>query len=92
MTFGMARVAFLRRAAYAPAAMTPPSLLAAGSAAAPRSAVRGWGELVRSRREQMEGQLAAMGGPPEDWWAERSAQFARGIGQNAIAPPLGLAA
>lgn len=40
----------------------------------------------------MEAQLAAMGGPPEDWWADRSALFARSIGERAAAPPLGLAA
>ena len=30
-----------------------------------------WQALVRERREQMDRQLAALGGPPEDWWAGR---------------------
>ena len=38
----------------------------------------------------MEAQLAASTGPPADWWAGRSAMFARGIGDPAAAPPFGL--
>ena len=47
---------------------------------------------MRARREQMDGQLDALGGPPEDWWAERAALFTRGIGDVAASPPPGLAA
>ena len=40
----------------------------------------------------MDGQLDALGGPPEDWWAGRAARFARSIGDVAASPPPGLAA
>ena len=57
---------------------------------APQSALERWATLVRARRQQMDAQLAAIGGPPEDWWAGRSAMFARSIGDPAAAPPFGL--
>ncbi|MEE8337197.1 MAG: class I SAM-dependent methyltransferase [Dehalococcoidia bacterium] len=60
------------------------------AAYAPPSALQRWSTLVRARREQMEAQLSASGGPPADWWAGRSAMFARGIGDPAAAPPFGL--
>jgi hypothetical protein len=49
-----------------------------------------WQALVRARREQMDRQLAALGGPPEDWWAGRSRLFTRGVGDPAAPPPPGL--
>ncbi len=47
---------------------------------------------MRTRREQMDRQLDALGGPPEDWWAGRTALFTRGIGDVAALPPPGLEA
>lgn len=47
---------------------------------------------MRARREQMDRQLAAIGGPPGDWWEGRAALFTRGIGHAAAAPPPGLPA
>ena len=47
---------------------------------------------MRARREQMDRQLDALGGPPEDWWAGRAALFTRGIGDVAALPPPGLEA
>ena len=47
---------------------------------------------MRTRREQMDRQLDALGGPPEDWWAGRAALFTRGIGDVAALPPPGLEA
>ncbi len=49
-----------------------------------------WATLVRTRREQMEAQLAALGGGPSDWWGGAAPRFARGIGNPAAAPPWGL--
>ncbi len=49
-----------------------------------------WRALVRTRQEQMDAQLAALGGPPADWWAERATRFTRGVGDSAAAPPAGL--
>ncbi|MXZ45966.1 MAG: class I SAM-dependent methyltransferase [Chloroflexi bacterium] len=51
-----------------------------------------WRALVRERREQMDRQLAALGGPPEDWWADRASFFTRGTGDAAASPPPGLEA
>ena len=62
------------------------------AAAAGGSALERWAALVRARRDQMEAQLAALGGPPRDWWSERAASFARTIGDPAAAPPFGLPA
>ena len=53
-------------------------------------AVGRWRALVRARREQMEAQLAALGGPPDDWWSARGGVLARGIGEPAATPPWGL--
>ena len=47
---------------------------------------------MRARREQMDRQLAALGGAPEDWWAGRAALFTRGIDDPAASPPPGLEA
>lgn len=49
-----------------------------------------WATLVRTRREQMEAQLAALGGGPSDWWGGAAPRFARGIGNPAAPPPWGL--
>ena len=49
-----------------------------------------WHALVRTRREQMDAQLAALGGPPADWWAARATAFTRGAGDPAAGPPPGL--
>ena len=49
-----------------------------------------WRALVRVRREQMDAQLDALGGPPADWWAGRATLFARGVGDPVSAPPPGL--
>ena len=68
-------------AAYARAAMA--------TAAAPTTALERWSALVRARREQMDAQLAALGGPPQDWWAQRAESFTRGVGDPAAAPPFG---
>ena len=62
------------------------------AAAAGGSALERWAALVRDRRDQMEAQLAALGGPTGDWWSGRAASFARGIGDPAAAPPFGLPA
>jgi SAM-dependent methyltransferase len=47
---------------------------------------------VRERREQMDRQLAALGGPPGDWWEGRAGLFTRGIDDAASTPPPGLEA
>ena len=56
------------------------------------SALDRWAALVRARREQMEAQLAALGGAPDDWWSARAGSFARGIGVPAAPPPFGVQA
>lgn len=56
----------------------------------PASALDRWAAQARARREQMDAQLAALGGPPEDWWQGRAAFFARGIGDRGAEPPFGL--
>lgn len=56
----------------------------------PTGALDRWRELAVARREQMEAQLAALGGPPEDWWGGRAASFARGIGDPLGRVPFGL--
>ena len=40
----------------------------------------------------MDRQLAALGGAPKDWWAERATLFTRGTGDPAASPPPGLEA
>lgn len=40
----------------------------------------------------MDRQLAALGGAPEDWWADRAGLFTRGTGDAAASPPPGLEA
>ena len=40
----------------------------------------------------MDRQLDALGGAPEDWWADRAALFTRGIDDPAASPPTGLEA
>lgn len=40
----------------------------------------------------MDRQLAALGGAPEDWWADRAALFTRGTGDPTSSPPPGLEA
>lgn len=47
---------------------------------------------MRARREQVDRQLAALGGPPGDWWADRAKPFTRGAGDVAMTPPPGLPA
>ena len=56
----------------------------------PESALERWAAQVRARREQMDAQLAALGGPPEDWWRDRGAFLARGIGDRGAEPPFAL--
>jgi hypothetical protein len=56
----------------------------------PTGALDRWRELAVARREQMEAQLDALGGPPEDWWGGRAASFARGIGDPLGRVPFGL--
>jgi SAM-dependent methyltransferase len=55
-------------------------------------ALERWHDLVEARRVQMEAQLAAIGGPPEDWWSGRAASFARDVGDPLGVVPFGLAA
>jgi SAM-dependent methyltransferase len=49
-----------------------------------------WRGLIEARREQMDRQQAALGGPPDDWWAGRASHFTRGLGDPAALPPHGL--
>jgi hypothetical protein len=56
----------------------------------PTGALDRWRDLAVARREQMEAQFAALGGPPEDWWRGRAASFARGIGDPLGRAPFGL--
>ncbi len=58
----------------------------------PTGALERWHHLVVARREQMEAQLAAIGGPPEDWWGGRAGSFARGVGDPLGRVPFGLSA
>ena len=58
----------------------------------PTGALERWRDLVVARREQMEVRLAAIGGPPDDWWGGRAASFARGVGDPLGRVPFGLAA
>ena len=37
----------------------------------------------------MDAQLATIGGPPQDWWADRARSFTRGAGDPAATPPFG---
>ncbi len=54
------------------------------------TAVDRWRALVLARREQMDAQLAQLGGPPDDWWAGRAPSFSRSIGDLRQAPGWGL--
>jgi SAM-dependent methyltransferase len=56
------------------------------------AAIERWRELVLARREQMDAQLAALGGPPPDWWATRAPSFSRDIGDLRQPPAPGLTA
>ncbi len=58
----------------------------------PTGAQERWHNLVVARREQMEAQLAAIGGPPDDWWGGRAGSFARGVGDPLGRVPFGLSA
>lgn len=53
-------------------------------------AIERWATLVRARREQMDAQLASIGGPPRDWWAARAPSFTHGLGDVRQVPAFGL--